>query len=156
MYSGPKFVKVPGNLSKLVGILRASPFVNHKGKDVSSDWLAVQWDDRSVLRHAQFHKGRMKCDDPEIDSAQTPKSFDGHLAPLERIRRTFINSIPNKSQLRSRWFKEFVERSCFILSKSLQKQGIDLQAIQIFKTTRSFFHFTLGIGNSFESVHKVD
>ena len=43
----------------------------------------------SVLGHAQFYKGRMKGDDPEIDTTQTPKSFDGRLAPLEKIRKTF-------------------------------------------------------------------
>ena len=32
------------------------PFVNHKGKDVNSDWLAGQWDERSVLGHAQIDK----------------------------------------------------------------------------------------------------
>ena len=36
----------------LFGILRIPPFVNHKGKDVNSDWLADQWDERSVLGHA--------------------------------------------------------------------------------------------------------
>ena len=50
----------------LFGILRIPPFVNHKGNDVNSDWLADQWDERSVLGHAQFHKGRMKGDDPMI------------------------------------------------------------------------------------------
>ena len=48
----------------LFGILRIPPFVNHKGKDVNSDWLTDQWDERSALGHAQFHKGRMKSDDP--------------------------------------------------------------------------------------------
>ena len=38
----------------------------------------------------------MKGDDPEIDTAQTPKRFDERLAPLERIRKTFTDSIPNK------------------------------------------------------------
>ena len=61
------------------------PLVNHKGKDVNSDWLADQWDERSVLGRAQFQKGRMKGDDPEIDTAQTPKHLDGRLALLEKI-----------------------------------------------------------------------
>ena len=56
------------------------PIVNHKGKDVSSDWLAGQWEERSVLGHAQINKGRMKGDDPEIDTAQTPKRFEGRPA----------------------------------------------------------------------------
>ena len=51
----------------LFGILRIPPFVNHKGKDVNSDSLAGQWDERSVLGHARINKGRMKGDDPEID-----------------------------------------------------------------------------------------
>ena len=69
--------------------------MNHKGKDVNSDWLADQWDERSVLGHARINKGRMKGDDPEIDTAQTPKRFDGCLAPQEKIRETFTDSIPN-------------------------------------------------------------
>ena len=61
----------------LFGILQIPPFVNHKGQDVNSDWLARQWDERSVLGHAQINKGRMKGDGPEIDTAQTPKRLDG-------------------------------------------------------------------------------
>ena len=80
----------------LFRILRIPPFVNHKGNDVNSDWLADQWDERSVLGHAQFHKGRMKGDDPEIDTAQTPKRFDRRLVLLGKTRKTFTDSIPNK------------------------------------------------------------
>ena len=58
--------------------------------------IADQWDERSVLGHAQFHKGRMKGDDPEIDFAQTPKRFDRRLALLGKTRKTFTDSIPNK------------------------------------------------------------
>ena len=54
--------------------------MNDKGKDVNSDWLADQWDERSVLGHARVNKGRMKGDDPQIDIAQTPKRFDWRLA----------------------------------------------------------------------------
>ena len=42
------------------GIMQIPPFVNHKGKDVNSDWLIDQWDKQRVLGHAQIHKGRMK------------------------------------------------------------------------------------------------
>ena len=70
--------------------------VNHKGKDVNSDWLADQWEERSILEHVQYRKGRMKGDDPEIDTAQTPKRLDGRLALVEKIRKTFTQSIPNK------------------------------------------------------------
>ena len=87
----------------MFGILRTPPFVNpldlRKGKDVNSDWLADQWDKRSVFGHAQFHKEKIKGDDPEIDTAQTPKHFHGRLAPLEKIRKTFTDSIPNKTPL---------------------------------------------------------
>ena len=83
-------------MSYLFRILRSPPFVNHKGKDVNTDWLADQWDERSVLGCAQIRKGRMKGDDPEIDTAQTPKRLDGRLALLEKIRKTFTDSIPNK------------------------------------------------------------
>ena len=38
--------------------------------------------------------------------------------------------------------------------KKLSKQEIDLHPFQIFKTTRSVFHSTLAIGNSFESIHR--
>ena len=60
----------------LFGILRIPPFVIHKGKAVNSDWFADLLEKRRVLGHAQFHKGRMKGDDPEIDTAQTPKRFE--------------------------------------------------------------------------------
>ena len=45
-----------------------SPFCKSQSKDVNSDWLADEWNERSVLGHAQIHKGRMKGDDPEIDT----------------------------------------------------------------------------------------
>ena len=38
--------------------------------------------------------------------------------------------------------------------KNSSKQEMDLQPFQIFRTMRSVFHFTLGIGKSFESVHR--
>ena len=78
----------------MYGILRIPPFVNHKGKDIKSDWFADQLDKRSVLGHAQFHEGRVKCDDPEINTAQTPKRLDGCLAVQEKIRMTFTDRIP--------------------------------------------------------------
>ena len=80
----------------LFGILRIPHFVYHKGKYVNSDWFADQWDERSVLGHAQFHKGRMKGDDPEIDTAQTPKRFERRLVLLKKTLQTFTDSIPNK------------------------------------------------------------
>ena len=49
--------------------------------------------------HAQIHKGRMKGGDPEIDTAQTQKRFDGLLAPVEKIRKTFTDNIPNNTAL---------------------------------------------------------
>ena len=76
-------------------ILRLPPFVNHKGKDINSDWLPDQWDERSVLGHAQIHKRMMKGDGPEIDTMQTQR-FDRHLALPEKIQETFTDIIPNK------------------------------------------------------------
>ena len=68
--------------------MRIPPFVNHKGKDVNSHWLADQWDERSVLGHAQSLKGMMKSDDyPEIHTAQTPKRLDGRLILQDMFRR---------------------------------------------------------------------
>ena len=67
-----------------------------KGKDVNSDWLADQWDERSVLGHARVNKGRMRGDDPKIDTAQTAKRFDRRLALQEKIQKTYTDSIPNK------------------------------------------------------------
>ena len=61
-----------------------SPFRKSQRKDVNSNWLVDQWDVRSVLGHAQSLRGRMKGDDPEIRTAQTPKRLDGHLAVLEK------------------------------------------------------------------------
>ena len=40
----------------LFGILRTPPFVNLKGKDFNSDWLAGQWDERSVSAHARIRE----------------------------------------------------------------------------------------------------
>ena len=48
------------------------------------------------MGHAQIHKERMKGDDPEIDTAQTQQCLDGHMTLLEKLRKTFIDSIPNK------------------------------------------------------------
>ena len=73
------------NLSLLFRILRILAFINHKGKDVNSYWLADQRDERSVLGHAQIHKGTMEGDYPEIDTAQTSKCFNGHLTLVEKI-----------------------------------------------------------------------
>ena len=81
----------------LFGILRIPPFVNHKGKDVNSDRTADQWDEWSILGHAQINKGKMKGDDPEFDTVQTPKRFDRSLAIQEKIRKTFNDSIPNNA-----------------------------------------------------------
>ena len=94
---GPKIITYRDY--SLFGILRTPPFVNHKGNDVNSDWLADQWDERSVLGLAQLHKGSMKGDDPTIDTAQTPKRFDWRLALLGKIPKTFTDSIPNKADL---------------------------------------------------------
>ena len=90
-----RFIKTSVVL-KFFAILRIPPFVNHRGKDVNSDWLADQWDERCVFGHAQFHKGSIKVDDPEIDTALTPKRLDGCLALLEKIRKTFTDKILNK------------------------------------------------------------
>ena len=105
---------------KLFGILRIPPFVNHKGNDVNSDWLADQWDERSVLGHAQFHKGRMKGDDPEIDTAQTPKRFDRRLALLGKPERL--------SLIVSRTRKGFVWKTRIPLSTLLH----DLCGIRVY------------------------
>ena len=70
--------------------------MNHKEKEANSDWLAGQWDEQSVLGRAQINKGRMKGEDPQIDTAQTPKCFDGRLALQEKIRKIFTDSITNK------------------------------------------------------------
>ena len=92
----------------LCGILGISPFVNHKGKDVNSDWLADQWDDQSVLEHAQIYKGKIKGDNPEIDTAQTPKRLYGRLVLLVKMRKTFTDSIPNKLIMRSFYFSKII------------------------------------------------
>ena len=47
----------------------------------------------------------MKEDDPEIDTAQTPKRFDGRLGSSvenpQKIRKTFTDSSPNKVRITS-------------------------------------------------------
>ena len=52
------------------------------------------------MGHAQCHIRRMKDDDPEVDTAQTPKRFGRCLVPMEKIRKTFIDAIPNKYYLK--------------------------------------------------------
>ena len=51
------------------------------------------------MGHARLHKGRMKGDDSEIGTAQTPQRFDGRLALLEKTLKTFTDSIPMPTQL---------------------------------------------------------
>ena len=51
------------------------------------------------MGHAQIWKERMKGDDPEIDTAQTPKRLDRLLALLEKIQKTFTGSIRDKADL---------------------------------------------------------
>ena len=50
--------------------------MNDKGKDANSDWLADQWDERSVLGHARVN-------------------FDWRLALQRKIQKTFADSTPN-------------------------------------------------------------
>ena len=68
----------------LFGILQIPAFVNHKGNYVNSDWLVDQWDKRSISGQRQLHKGSMKDDDREIDTAKAPKHLDGRVAHLEK------------------------------------------------------------------------
>ena len=73
--------------------------MNDKGKDVNSDWLADQCDERSVLGHARVNKGRMNGDDHQIDTAQTPKRFDWRLTLQGKIQKTFaVVSRTNKKR----------------------------------------------------------
>ena len=69
--------------------------MNNKEKDLNSDWLADQWDERSVLRHARVNNGRMKGDDPQIDIAQTPKALRLASGSSGENPKTFADSIPN-------------------------------------------------------------
>ena len=46
----------------------------------------------------------MKGDDPEINTAQTPKRFDRCLAFLGKTRKTFTDGIPNKLTSFPLWF----------------------------------------------------
>ena len=71
--------------------------MNHKGNHGNSDWLADQRDERTFFGYAQINKGRMKGGDPEIDTVQIPKRFDGRLALQEKIRKTFADSISNNN-----------------------------------------------------------
>ena len=49
------------------------------------------------MGHAQIYKAKMKGDNPEIDTLQTPTRWDGSLALLEKSRKAFTDSIPNKT-----------------------------------------------------------
>ena len=62
-------------LRSLFGTLQIPPVVNHKGKDVNSDWRTGQWDEQSVLGHAQINKGspgQFKNISIVLDSFDTP------------------------------------------------------------------------------------
>ena len=83
----------------LFGMLRSRPLANRNGKDINSDWLTDQWDEQSVLGHVQIHKGNMSDDDRAIATAQNPKQLDGGVALLEKIRKTFTDSIPQKFEI---------------------------------------------------------
>ena len=78
----------------LFGVLRTPPFVNHKGKEVNSDWFVGQLDERSVLGQAQISKGRMG-DDPKVDTAQT-QSACTRLALLGKSKRLSLIVCPTK------------------------------------------------------------
>ena len=52
----------------LFGIQRIPPFANHRGKDTTSDWLADHGKSEALRGIVLFHKGRMKGDDPKIDT----------------------------------------------------------------------------------------
>ena len=110
--------------------------MNHKGKDVNSDSLADQWDERSDLGHARINKGRTKGDDPEIDTAQTPKRFDGRLALQEKIRKTFADSSPNKIIMKKLSLCPFV--SSFFFRESREKM-IDIFVVSKTNILRNSF-----------------
>ena len=88
--------------------MRTPPFVDNSAKDVNSDWLADQWDERSVLGHVRIHKRKMKEDDPANATAQNPKHLDGGIALLKKFRKTFTDSFMKKEGLR-----------CFLLARNL-------------------------------------
>ena len=102
----------------MFGILQISPFVIYKGKNIKSDWFADQLDERSVLGHARLHKGRMKGDNPDIGTAQTPKCFDGRLALLEKALKIFTDSIPNKHGISTIMLFEKLLLSCLASSSA--------------------------------------
>ena len=116
----------------MFGILRTSPFVNHKGKDVISDWLAGQWDERNVLGHAQINKRRIKGDDPDIATVQTLKRFDGRLALQEKIRKTFADSIPNNY-----WRKNTLAKGIIAYVQPITKEKIGLRNATHFCAVRA-------------------
>ena len=83
----------------LFRILRTPFLAKHNRKDVNSDWLADQWDERKKLAD----------DDPAIATAQNPKHLDGGLALLGKIQKTITDSILNNNSvemLALSWSKE--------------------------------------------------
>ena len=61
----------------------------------------------------------MKGDDPEIDTAQTPKRFDGPLALLKKVRMTFTVSNPNnQGDNKIEYYAALNERCILLFSKS--------------------------------------
>ena len=51
-------------------------------------------------------------DDPEIAIAQNPKIIDGGLGLLEKIQRTFTDSIPNNQNSKIERETNSFERKC--------------------------------------------
>ena len=113
--------------------------MNDKGKDVNSDWLADQWDERSVLGHARVNKGRMKGDDPQVDTAQNPKRFDWRLALHGKIQKTFADSIPNKTALE---FKRSYSQQTFV-----EGSEISWNPMKSFQAFKEFFAMHKGINS---------
>ena len=79
------------------------------------------------MGHAQIHEGRMKGDDAEIDTAQASKRLDGRLTLLEKIQKTFTESIPNNITI----VQEILEIEILPLLKLFHRRRLELQAILI-------------------------
>ena len=100
---------------------------------MNSDWLADQLDERSVLGHAQIHKGNMKGDDPQIDTAHTPERLDrgggGNLSFQDTgLCHSYRKSNTHKSGKLS---QKYTHKSGEISQKYTHKSGEFLKIIHI-------------------------
>ena len=78
--------------TQLFGVLRIPHFVNHKEKTLTLIGSLINRKSEALWGMRNFTSKRRRAN-PDIDTAQTPKRFDGCLALLKKIRKTVTDSL---------------------------------------------------------------